>query len=408
MKHHHVPTCGRASRLLIGLLTALTLLPSLAAAAQDGPVTIQFLDVGQGDAIVIRSPEGRTALVDAGPSSITHLLRMLEVDTIDIAIATHAHLDHIGGMAEVLDRFTVLRYMDNGMAHGTSAYLQLMETVARSGVPYVDATEQTIDLGAATLRVLPPPSDATTQNVASVGLFVEHGGFRALLTGDAEWETIQHWLGAGVPAVTVLKAAHHGARNGVTPAWLVATKPRAVVISVGASNPFGHPDPWALRYYATTGRDIYRTDVHGTVTVRGYSNGRYEVTTSDETLAASVAVPPTPAAPLTTPAVALYLLPDPPGNDNFNLNAEYAVIRNDRADTLSMSHWELCDAARHCFTFPAGTLVAPGDSVTVHTGTGAAVNGAFFLNRRQAIWNNRGDVATLTDAAGRVVARYAY
>ena len=391
---------------LLGLLLGLAPTP---AAAQDAPLTLHFLDVGQGDAIVIRSPEGRTALVDAGPSAITHRLYALGVDTIDFALATHAHLDHIGGMAEVLSRFPVRRYMDNGMPHGTAAYLRLMETAARSGVRYLDAADRTFRLGAATLRILPPPPGAATQNVASVGLLVEHGAFRALLTGDAEWETIQHWLAAGVPAVTLLKAAHHGARNGVTPAWLVATSPRVVVISVGANNPFGHPDPWALRYYATAGRDIYRTDLHGTVTVSGYPDGRYEVTTNGASIAYTTPAPAAaPAASAAPAAVALYVLPNPPGNDNLNLGAEYAVIRNDLADTLRLGRWQLCDAARHCFTFPAGTLVAPGDSVTVHTGSGAPAHGAFFQGRRQAIWNNRGDVATLTDAAGRVVARYEY
>jgi len=124
-------------------------------------------------------------------------------------------------MAEVLERFPVLSYVDNGMPHGTLAYRRLMETLARSGSRYLNAMERAIDLGTATLRLFPPPPNATTQNGASLGVLVEHGEFRALLTGDAAWETIQHWLTAGVPTVTVLKAAHHGARDGVTPAWLV-------------------------------------------------------------------------------------------------------------------------------------------------------------------------------------------
>ncbi len=401
-------------------VTVLQLLLTLTlriASAQDARLILHFIDVGQGDAIVIRSPEGRTGLVDAGPGSIVPLLHALGLDTIDLAVATHAHQDHIGGMADVVDRFPVRRYMDNGMPHTTSTYLGVMETLLRSDVRYLDATDRTIELGGVTLRILPPPPTAESQNIASVGLIVEFGQFRALLTGDAEWETIQHWLASGVPTVTVLKAAHHGARNGVTPAWLAVTKPRIVVISVGANNPFGHPDPWALRYYATAGREIYRTDLHGTVTVTGYPNGRYVVTTGTIATADSPDTPTTPEEAITaaaTPtatgssAVVLYVLPDPPGNDNLNLNAEYAVIQNATEDTLRVAGWTLCDTARHCFTFPARSQIAPGDSVTVHTGIGTQGVGRFFFNRRQAIWNNRGDVATLTDAAGRLLARYTY
>jgi competence protein ComEC len=89
--------------------------------------------------------------------------------------------------------------------------------------------------------------------------------FRALLTG--------------VPDVTVLKAAHHGSRNGVSPAWLAATKPEVVVISCGLNNQYGHPHPWALRYYGAVASEIYRTDWDGEVRVRGHHDGSYEVST---------------------------------------------------------------------------------------------------------------------------------
>ena len=81
------------------------------------------------------------------------------------------------------------------------------------------------------------------------------------------------------PHVDVLKAAHHGARDGLTPGWLQVTSPEVVVISVGARNAYGHPDPWALRYYATRNRSVYRTDQDGTVIVSVDSAGLYAVET---------------------------------------------------------------------------------------------------------------------------------
>lgn len=76
----------------------------------------------------------------------------------------------------------------------------------------------------------------------------------------------------------MLKAPHHGARNGVTPAWLAATRPQVVVISVG-KNSYGHPDPWALRYYATVAREVYRTDIHGDLGLVAHKDGSYQVMT---------------------------------------------------------------------------------------------------------------------------------
>ena len=277
-------------RLVVALL-ALAAAP-LAAQSDSVPAHVIFLDVGQADAVLIRSPEGKTALIDAGRGSIIRRLEAHDVDTIDIAIASHAHADHIGGMAEVIRRFTVRYYMDNGLPHTTRTYGDLMWTLERSDVTYLQATERTIQLGSVTLRVLPPPHLAaagdphldgrgrpTGQNDQSVGILMEYCEFRALLTGDSEVDELHTFLERGVPTVTVLKAAHHGARNGVTPAWLAATRPRVVVISVGR-NSYGHPDPWAIRYYEAQGRQVYRTDLHGDVTIAGRSDGSYEVITT--------------------------------------------------------------------------------------------------------------------------------
>ena len=264
------------------LTLALLLAALLQPAAQEEPrLTIGFLDVGQGDATIIESPEGRIALVDGGrsPFEIAERLLNMGIDTIDLMVATHADADHIGGLEAVLQRIAVNAFLDNGMPHTTAAYRGLLEGVEETDVTYLAATARTIALGTVTIRVLPPPPDATGQNGASVGLVVEYGAFRALLAGDAEQDELAHFERLGVPRVSVLEAAHHGARNGVTPRWVSATAPRAVVISVGADNPYGHPDPWALRYYGTRGRPIFRTDRHGDVWIDAASDGSFVVET---------------------------------------------------------------------------------------------------------------------------------
>jgi competence protein ComEC len=263
------------------LLLAL-LFPAPAARAQDSArVQIVFLDVGQGDAALVIAPEGRTALIDAGPADagVARRLEALGVDTLDLAVASHAHADHIGGMAEVVRTFPVRAYLDNGTPYTTATYRDLMHAVESTKVPYLAPVGRTVVLGSVALRVLPPWPSGTDQNDCSVGMLLEFGAFRALFVGDAEAAELGYFLTLEPPQVTVLKAAHHGARNGVTPGWIARTRPAVVVISVGAGNPYGHPDSSALRYYSALGATVLRTDRDGTIAVRGARDGSYELET---------------------------------------------------------------------------------------------------------------------------------
>jgi competence protein ComEC len=270
------------------LLAACLLLPALVAVAppaagQDSAaVRIVFLDVGQGDAALIVSPEGKTALIDAGPpdADVAAQLRRLAVDTLDLVVASHAHADHIGGLETVLRTFPTRAFLDNGVPYTTTTYRRLMRTVESLGITYLSPTARTIHLGSVPLRVLPPWPRATSQNDASVGILLEFGTFRALFPGDAEQEELRYLLTLDLPRVTLLKAAHHGARNGVSPGWIAALRPTVVVISVGAGNPYRHPDPRALRYYSVSGARIYRTDRDGAIEIRGSADGTFHVETS--------------------------------------------------------------------------------------------------------------------------------
>ena len=109
-------------------------------------------------------------------------------------------------------------------------------------------------------------------------IVVEHAKFRALLMGDAELAEISALLAAEVISdVDLLKAGHHGSRNGVTPLLLQRAKPEVVVISVGRTNDYGHPSPMALRYYSTSGRRVLRTDLNGDVSICVDAIGDYRV-----------------------------------------------------------------------------------------------------------------------------------
>lgn len=254
--------------------------PDSSTAARDDALEIHFLDVGQGDAVLLRSG-GRSALVDAGPADrVVAQLRALGVDTLDLLVASHNHADHIGGADAVLDSLPVRFYLDNGHPATTRIQERVLQRVDDRGVTYLGPQPRTISLGAARLRVIHPAVDALPeeQNNRSLALVVEHGPFRALLTGDSETEWIHAYLETdSVPDVDLLKAAHHGSRNGVTPAWLSRTRPEVVVLSLGADNPYGHPHAAALRYYCASGRRVLRTDRHGAVHIHVAPDGSYEV-----------------------------------------------------------------------------------------------------------------------------------
>lgn len=254
-----------------------------AAAATDSLLELHFLDVNQGDATLIRNG-GRVALVDAGPSDrIVRRLRQLGVDTIDLLVASHNHADHIGGMDAVLDSFVVRFYLDNGHPATTRIQERVLERVERKGITYLRATPRTVSLGDARLRIIPAPDDVggDDQNNRSVTVVVERGDFRALLSGDSEEALLNAHLEAGrVADVDVLKAAHHGSRNGVVAEWLAAARPEWVIISVGQGNNYGHPHPEALHAYCKAAH-VLRTDRLGDVTITVSPTGSYTVEGND-------------------------------------------------------------------------------------------------------------------------------
>jgi beta-lactamase superfamily II metal-dependent hydrolase len=273
---------GTEPRWLVVLAVWLSsLLPACASSQKPAGIEITFLDVGQADAVLIREPQGRAALVDAGESAPLGALASLGVQRLDLLVASHPHADHIGGMVRVIEAIPIRYFMDNGQPHTTETYRNLIRTLQlRSDIIYLAAEPRSIQLGAAQIDVLPlPPPGEDDHNNRSVGLVVRYGAFVVLLTGDSELSQLSHLLQSGsLPDVTVLKAPHHGADNGITREFLQATRPEVVVISVGA-NSYGHPGQGAVAAYSSFAEELYRTDVHGAVTIVGFEDGRYEART---------------------------------------------------------------------------------------------------------------------------------
>lgn len=274
----------RARPRAIARLLVLWALCALPARLPAQTLELRFLDVGQGDAVLIRNA-GREVLIDTGPTDdVAAHLKRLGVDTLDLLVASHNHSDHIGGADAVLDRIPVKNYLDNGHPATTQIQRRVLDRIRRKKVTYLRATSRTIAIGDARLRIIPAPAiaglDDGEQNNRSVVVLLERGRFRALLSGDSEVEEQDALLKADqVPDVDVLKAAHHGSRNGVSAAWLARTRPEVVVISVGAGNSYGHPHAEALRLYRSAGSRVLRTDQQGDVVIRVGPDGRYVVRT---------------------------------------------------------------------------------------------------------------------------------
>lgn len=386
---------GSGRALLLGLLLLL-------GAAWAETLELHFIDVGQGDAVLIRGPDGQDVLYDAGrsPGPVLAHLRALGVERLDLVVASHADADHIGGMAAVVEEYRPRFYLGNDLPHPTLAFARLLEAIEATGAAYLEPTARRIGLGPATLHVMPPPGiEAWGQNDNSVGLLIEYGAFRAALTGDAGPAEFNWWVGEHPELLTrvqVYKSSHHGSRTGDTPLAVSRLRPALVIVSVGEGNPYGHPTEWALSLYDAVGAAVMRTDWQGTIVVSAQPDGAFEAVGERSAPPARphAGTPPPPAAPpgggaAEPPLRIECVLYDPPGRDDGNESVTLVA-----GALVDVSGWTLADEQGHTFHLPGRTL-APGERLVIP-------------NPGRPVWNNDGDTASLFDGQADLVDRFTY
>lgn len=229
--------------------------------------TVVFVDVGQGDAVIVHS--GRvTVLVDGGPPGaawrVTAQLARLGVRRLDAVLISHAHLDHVGALPALIWQYRPRR------AYVATRPGRLAATLRAAGTRLVTVRRgDTFRWGRARVRVLSPAGLSGDLNADSLVVLVEAAGRRLLLTGDVTGpnEAAVGAICARGPPVDILKVAHHGSRYSTTAAFLAGARPRVAVVCVGR-NPYGHPAPETLARLRAFGVRVYSTQRNGTLTVR--------------------------------------------------------------------------------------------------------------------------------------------
>jgi competence protein ComEC len=269
------------------------------------PFSITVLDVGQGDGIVIRTPHGRTVLIDTGgrlergplidgrsPAErsaeriVIPYLQRAGITRIDLMVLTHPHGDHVGGAAGILRMMTVGWVADSGQRYGGRAYNDGLAEARTHRVPVIVPTchQRWVD-DEVTFTFLSPcgpqfTDGANDVNENSLVVLVQYGTIRALFMGDAGFQSEGRLLGEHVDLhADVLKVGHHGSAYSSSAAFIDAVHPRIAIVSVGRHNLFGHPAPVTMETLRIEGSSTFRTDQCGAVTIADADADRLTVNT---------------------------------------------------------------------------------------------------------------------------------
>ena len=269
------------------LIIAAIIWAAVFTVPETGKLQVSFIDVGQGDAILIKSPSNHYIIVDGGPNPGTTCLALGQAlpfwdRKIDLVVLTHQHDDHANGLIEVVQRYNVKQvlYPPDQLNKADSAdYLpgsiELRNTISKKDINCITASAgQVIDIGGAVIEVLNPPEstyNGTDSDVDNNGvvLRISMGKISFLLSADLYWDGELNLVCAHpVLQSTVLKVGHHGSKSSTRPYYLSAVNPQVAVISVGAGNRFGHPSEETLEKLNTYVGEgmVFTTMNRGTIT----------------------------------------------------------------------------------------------------------------------------------------------
>lgn len=261
-------------RLLTLLFMSIAMTTLVLSLTASNILEITVIDVGQGESILIVTPENRTILIDAGQDyrffSIYKTLKSKDINRIDILISTHPDYDHYGGLFDVLKYFEVGTVYVSGIETSDIYYMNFVSEVYNKGIKSILARAgNSYNFGSVTFTfVSPGVTLPTDDNDASVVMHLSYRNFSALFTADISSKRERHLLDHNaLTPITVLKVSHHGSKDATSDAFLNVTKPKYALISVGEENKFGHPSDLVLSRLEKAGAEIFRTDYHGNITV---------------------------------------------------------------------------------------------------------------------------------------------
>lgn len=242
----------------------------------DFDLHVYFLDVGQGDAILVRLPTNELILIDGGPDN-TVLQEMAEVmpfyeNTLDLVILTHPHADHINGLIDVMNRFEIRKLMLTGVGYNDPAYEEFMRLIAEKDIETVFLNGlNDYRLASGVFDIIYPFESIQGKkfenvNNSSIVLRFLYGDFSVYLNGDMEVEGEEKILERGLDLdADIYKAGHHGSRTSGMVELIDKMGAGAAVISCGVDNSFNHPHGETVTGFQERGMAIYRTDINGRV-----------------------------------------------------------------------------------------------------------------------------------------------
>jgi competence protein ComEC len=243
-----------------------------------GEITASFINVGQGDSILIETPNHKNILIDGGDryagDEVINYLNKKGVSSIDLMVATHPDADHIGGLVDVLAKFPVKKVLDSGKTHTTETYKEYLALINQKNIPMeVAKVGSTISLdNGIQIKVLNGLNSNEDSNDSSIVLKVTYGTVDFILTGDAGVENEEKMVANYNVEAEILKVGHHGSDTSTSQAFVNEIDPEVAVLSYG-ENSYGHPDSGVVSRLKNAGAKLYST----------YENGDIVVTTDGST-----------------------------------------------------------------------------------------------------------------------------
>jgi len=361
---------------------------------QGKKMKVHFLDVGQGDSILIQSPNGKNLLVDGSTRSagkdVIAYLRTHRVEKLDYVVATHPDADHIGGLLSVLNSISIKNFVDSGKVHTSQTYEKMLQLILDKNIPFtVPEVGDTIPLDdELDITVLNVGEDSDDNNEASIVLKIEYGEVSFLLMGDADTYVEKDILERANVEATVLKAGHHGSDTSSSEKFIQAVKPEVTILSYGKDNSYGHPHADVKSRLERLSSQTYGTAEVGNIVV--------ETDGEDYNVLTNGSAEPTEIAET---SVGINI-------SSKDIRGEIVGITNSGDTNINVKDWQLVSVAgNQTFKFPNISLQV-GKTIYVTSGPEAREGSGYLKWTTGQMWRNDGDAAKLLNDKGEIVSEF--